>query len=298
MGQEGHNPEKEKKTGNEDRKRKIEEETGAQSKKACIDNEVCIRYLGGENTGIAVLSLNRPAARNALSCKIVEELQTAIADITEVETVRCLVLASQVEGVFCAGADLKERCRMSQASVAEFLKKLNNLVTALEDLPVPVIAVVEGPALGGGLELILGCDMRVGTTSAMFGLPETGIGVIPGAGGTVRLGGLVGWGRARQMVLTGCRVGGSQAEKWGLLNTCVEAGAGYNTALEMARKVATGAPLAVKMAKVALRSTEKIQRDAALRVESSCYQRILSSSDRLEGIRAWADKRKPIFRGK
>merc|ERR1719317_1311859 len=145
MGQEGHNPEKEKKTGNEDRKRKIEEETGAHSKKACIDNEVCIRYLSGENTGIAVISLNRPAARNALSCKIVEELQTAIADITEDETVRCLVIA-------------------------------------LEDLPVPVIAVVEGPALGGGLELILGCDMRVGTTSAMFGLPETGIGVIPGAG--------------------------------------------------------------------------------------------------------------------
>jgi enoyl-CoA hydratase/carnithine racemase len=142
-------------------------------------------------------------------------------------------------------------------------------VTAIEELPFPVIAAVEGAALGGGLEIILGCDMRVGSTSSTFGLPETRLGVIHGGGGTVRLDTLVGWGRARQIILTGGRVGGRQAEQWGCL-ICVNDGAVYAKALEMAREVARGAPLAVRMAKIALRSAERLEKGEALEMERVC----------------------------
>ena len=131
-----------------------------------------------------------------------------------------------------------------------------------------------------------------------FGLPETRLGVIPGGGGTVRLGGLVGWGRARQIILTGDRVGGRQAEQWGLLNICVDDGAAYDKALEMAREVARGAPLAVRMAKVALRCAERLEKGEALVMETVCYEKILPSWDRREGLRAWAESRSPLFRGK
>ena len=284
--------------GNRGKKRKHEDETGAQSKKACLENETAVEYLGGQNRGIAVLSINRPSARNALSCSLVEDLQAALDEVCLDDGVRCLVLASQVHRVFCAGADLKERAVMSNEDVMEFLKRLNHLITTLEEAPIPVIAAVEGAALGGGLEIILGCDMRVGTTSSTYGLPETRLGVIPGAGGTVRLGRLVGWGRARQMILTGYRVGGLQAEHWGLLNSCVADGMAYDRALEMARQVAEGAPLAVRMAKIAMRTAEDLDKEAALRMETSCYENILPSWDRREGVRALGERRHPAFRGK
>ena len=193
------------------RKRKIEDEAGVQPKKACLENETCLEYLCGENYGIALRSINRPSARNALSWRLVEDLQAAVDAVDEENTVRCLILASQVQHVFCAGADLKERIHMSEERVLAYLKRLNKFVVSLEEFPFPVIAAVEGAALGGGLEIILGCDMIVGAVSSSFGLPETRLGVIPGGGGTVRLGRLVGWARARQMILTGGRVGGSQA---------------------------------------------------------------------------------------
>jgi methylglutaconyl-CoA hydratase len=297
MGQEGPRTGQQTDLQNVTRKRKIEDEAGVQSKKACLENEIFLEYLDGENSGIAVLSINRPSTRNALSWKLVEDLQAAVDEVGEEKTVRCLILTSQVQNVFCAGADLKERTQMSEERVLSYLKKLNKLVATLEELSIPVIAAVEGAALGGGLEMILGCDMRVGTTSSTFGLPETRLGVIPGGGGTVRLGRLVGWGRARHIILTGGRVGGRQAEQWGLLNICVDDGAAYNKALEMAREVARGAPLAVRMAKIALRSAETLEKGKALETERVCYEKILPSWDRREGLRAWAERRNPVFRG-
>merc|ERR1711892_873073 len=135
MGQEGNRASCE----NGGRKRKIEDETCAGGKRACLENETCLEYLGGESHGIAVLSINRPSARNALSWKLVEDLQAALDDVCVEEDVRCLVLTSLVQCVFCAGADLKERALMSNENVVEFLKRLNHLVIALEELPVPVI---------------------------------------------------------------------------------------------------------------------------------------------------------------
>ena len=302
MGREGCETEHEQETrhqGDRNRKRKLEDEMDIKSKNACVDDEVVLEYLDGENDGIAVLCLNRKNARNALSCKLVEDVQSALAEVgQEQEGVRCLILRSLVPGVFCAGADLKERTKMSEENVSAYLKRLKDLVAALEELQIPVVAAVEGAALGGGLEVILGCDMRVGTTSSIFGLPETRLGVIPGAGGTVRLGRVVGWGRARQMILTGGRIGGSQAEQWGLLNVCVEDGAAYGKALEMARDVVEGAPLAVRMAKVALRAAERLEQEEGLEVEQACYETLLPSWDRMEGLRAWGQRRKQHFRGK
>eukprot|EP00092_Neocalanus_flemingeri_P013014 GFUD01014025.1.p1 GENE.GFUD01014025.1~~GFUD01014025.1.p1 ORF type:complete len:224 (-),score=59.68 GFUD01014025.1:323-952(-) len=199
MGREGVDTEKEKEPRDQaelskqnencrNKKRKLEDEIDIQSKKACVEDEVVLEYLDGENEGIAVLSLNRPSSRNALSWKLVDDVQTALDEVGREQGACCLIMKSLVTGVFSSGADLKERTNMSEQKVLAYIKKLKDLVASLEELQIPVIAACEGAALGGGLEVILGCDMRVGTTSSMFGLPETRLGVIPGAGGTVRLG--------------------------------------------------------------------------------------------------------------
>eukprot|EP00092_Neocalanus_flemingeri_P000623 GFUD01000665.1.p1 GENE.GFUD01000665.1~~GFUD01000665.1.p1 ORF type:complete len:310 (+),score=91.60 GFUD01000665.1:113-1042(+) len=309
MGREGLDTEKEREPRDQaelskqnencgNKKRKLEDEIDIQAKKACVEDEVVLEYLDGENEGIAVLSLNRPSSRNALSWKLVDDVQTALDEVGREQGACCLIMKSLVTGVFSSGADLKERTNMSEQKVLAYIKKLKDLVASLEELQIPVIAACEGAALGGGLEVILGCDMRVGTTSSMFGLPETRLGVIPGAGGTVRLGKVIGWGRARQMILTACRISGKQAEMWGLLNVCVEDGAAYYKALEMARAVVEGAPLAVRMAKVALKAAERLEQEEALEVEQACYENILPSWDRVEGLRAWGQRRKPKFMGK
>ena len=143
---------------------------------------------------------------------------------------------------------------MSNKTVMTFLTGLKQLIATLETLPIPVIAAVDGPALGGGLELILGCDVRIATTRAWFGLPETRLGVLPGAGGTVRLGHIIGWARARDMVLTGRRIDGEMAEQWGLVNRCVDGVTNtvMDTALSVARDIAKAAPVALNMAKLSV----------------------------------------------
>ena len=143
---------------------------------------------------------------------------------------------------------------MSNKTVMTFLTGLKQLIATLETLPIPVIAAVDGPALGGGLELILGCDVRIATTRAWFGLPETRLGVLPGAGGTVRLGHIIGWARARDMVLTGRRIDGEMAEQWGLVTRCVDGVTNtvMDTALSVARDIAKAAPVALNVAKLSV----------------------------------------------
>ena len=143
---------------------------------------------------------------------------------------------------------------MNNKAVMTFLTGLKQLIAMLETLPIPVIAAVDGPALGGGLELFLGCDIRIASTKASFGLPETRLGVLPGAGGTVRLGHIIGWGRARDMVLTGRRIDADMAMQWGLVTQCVDGvtNSVMDTALGVARDIAKAAPLALNMAKLSI----------------------------------------------
>ena len=170
--------------------REVEEER--EIKRVCRENIVSVEHLTGPDQGILVLSISRPDARNALNTGLVSGLQAAVNKISSSSSARCLILQSSVPGVFSAGADLKERQEMSEAAVLRFLTDLKHLVSSLESLPVPVLAAVDGPALGGGLELLLGCDLILASQRASFGLPETRLGVMPGAGGSVRLTNIIG----------------------------------------------------------------------------------------------------------
>lgn len=171
---------------------------------------------GADLDGIMCLVLNRPDARNALSRQMVDELRSYISKLSTDKNARVVVIHG-IGPVFCAGADLRERKGMSQPEVAKFLDDLNAMVCELEDLPLPTIAAVPGPALGGGTELALGCDLRTGSKETSFALPETKLGIIPGAGGTQRLTHLLGMPKAMELIFTGRRVGSEEAQRLGEL---------------------------------------------------------------------------------
>lgn len=208
---------------------------------------------------------------------------------------RSVVIASSVPGVFCAGADLKERRAMPAADVERFIELLQRTWSAVEDLAVPTIAAVEGAALGGGLELALCADLRVAGAAATFGFPEVGWGIFPGGGGAWRAAAVVGTGHAAELVLLADRIGADRAERMGLVNKTVPQGAALEAALEWATTIATRAPIAVRQAKKGFRRAA--ERDAALLSERERYRCLLESADRQEGLAAFHEKRKPRFTG-
>ena len=265
--------------------------------------EVEVEHLTGENAGTATITLNRDKARNALSRQMVSKLQQIVENLGKDGALKAVVLKSGVGGIFCAGADLKERSGMDEQEVMEFLGALKAVVAGLEELPVPVVAALDGAALGGGLELALGCDLRVAAQGVPLSLPEVLVGVIPGCGGTQRLARLVGVGRAAQIVYTGRPVLAEDAERWGLVNYCVQqnqsGSAAYAHALDVARLMHATAPVALGLAKVAVREGARMSRlEEGLEVEETCYQALLHTSDRREGLEAFLAKRKPTFLGK
>ena len=265
--------------------------------------EVEVEHLTGENAGTATITLNRDKARNALSRQMVSKLQQILENLGKDAALKAVVLKSGVGGIFCAGADLKERSGMDEQEVMEFLGALKAVVAGLEELPVPVVAALDGAALGGGLELALGCDLRVAAQGVPLSLPEVLVGVIPGCGGTQRLARLVGVGRAAQIVYTGRPVLAEDAERWGLVNYCVQqnqsGSAAYAHALDVARLIHATAPVALGLAKVAVREGARMSRlEEGLEVEETCYQALLHTSDRREGLEAFLAKRKPMFLGK
>ena len=265
--------------------------------------EVEVEHLTGENAGTATITLNRGKARNALSRQMVSKLQQILENLGKDGALKAVVLKSGVGGIFCAGADLKERSGMDEQEVMEFLGALKAVVAGLEELPVPVVAALDGAALGGGLELALGCDLRVAAQGVPLSLPEVLVGVIPGCGGTQRLARLVGVGRAAQIVYTGRPVLAEDAERWGLVNYCVQqnqsGSAAYAHALDVARLMHATAPVALGLAKVAVREGARMSRlEEGLEVEETCYQALLHTSDRREGLEAFLAKRKPTLLGK
>jgi methylglutaconyl-CoA hydratase len=213
--------------------------------------------------------------------------------------VRAVVLRSSVPGVFCAGADLKERASMTPEQVSSFVEAIRSTFSAVAALPMPTIAVVEGAALGGGTELALACDFRVAGEGASFGLPETTLAIIPGAGGTQRLPRLIGAARAKELILTGRRIPAAQAERVGLLTSLVKAGEADAAALALARELGSNGPVAVRAAKEAIDSGMEVGLSEALgRVEKASYARVIPTADRLEGLAAFREKRKPVYTGK
>lgn len=253
--------------------------------------------LEGANEGIFTLSLTRPEAKNAIGRQFLRELRECLDNVARESTTRCVVVCSAVPGIFCAGADLKERASMTHEEAGRFVSDLRAALAALEDLPMPTVAAVDGFALGGGAELALACDVRVCGLDAQFAFPETRLGIIPGAGGTQRLPRVVGRSRAKEMIFSGRRVDVHEAYRIGLADHMSEEQGADELALKVARGIAQSAPIALRMAKAAMTAGMDVDLRTGLRIEEACYAQVLPTQDRLEGLRAFAEKRQPVFTG-
>ncbi|KAJ2231792.1 hypothetical protein H4R99_004890 [Coemansia sp. RSA 1722] len=272
-------------------------------------SEVMLTRHSGGDKGILTLSLNRPKAKNALSRSLVGDFRRALEEIRSDKDVRVVVLRSSVPGVFCAGADLKERATMSAIEVEQFLYSMKTAFKELEGLPQPTIAALDGAALGGGFELSLCCDLRVAGPRAVLGLPETSLAIIPGAGGTLRLTKLIGPSQTKALVFTARRFGPYPALSMGIVNDVVEAAEcmdekdtsdhnlGYERALHWARQILPNGPIAVRMAKRAIDHASTADPSSGLDIEQLCYAQVIPTEDRLEGLRAFKEKRKPVYKG-
>jgi len=239
-------------------------------------------------------TINGEARRNALSRAMVAELAQHVARVSADRAVRTVVLTGSGSKAFCAGADLKERQTMSQEEVRAFLTSMRGTFRALERSDCVFVAFVNGAALGGGTELSLCCDLRVIAAQAELGLTEVKLGIIPGAGGTQRLPRLIGKGRAKELILTGRRVGAEEALAMGLVNRVGT----VEDALALAQRICQNAPIAVGAAKHAIDEGAALELDAALTLEGQQYELTLHTADRLEGLEAFAQKREPVFTGR
>ena len=247
---------------------------------------------------VSTITLHRPAARNALSRSFRQELEDSLRWCGDASNgVRAVIVQSTVPKVFCAGADLKERKGMSQEEARAFVDSLRMTFDLLEDLPVPTIAAVEGAALGGGLELALAADIRVGGDAALFGVPETSLAIIPGAGGTYRLPKLVGLSNAKLMAFTGKPLKAADAQAIGVINRVVPAGEALAEATKIAEQIAGNGPVAVKAVKKAMNEGYGETRVEGLAAERRGYDMVIPTQDRLEGLKAFAEKRKPVYKG-
>lgn len=247
---------------------------------------------------IAVVSLNRPEAANAMSSHLLDELNEIIKKIDQDSSVYCTILTGNSEKAFCAGADLKERKGMSDEQVITAVRYIGDTVTAVENMRMPVIAALNGVALGGGLELALACDIRIAAEHAKLGLTETSLAIIPGAGGTQRLTRLIGLGQAKRMIYTAKPVQAEKAFQIGLVEQVADSNNLMDEALEMAKMIAGNGPVSLQQAKTAI--NKGIQADIAtgLAIEHLCYKETIPTSDRLEGLQAFKEKRKPVYTGK
>jgi|PlaIllAssembly_1097288.scaffolds.fasta_scaffold147915_1 enoyl-CoA hydratase/carnithine racemase len=247
--------------------------------------------------GVEVWTIDGEARRNALSRAMIRELLENLVRVRDDRDIRCIVLTGKGDKAFCAGADLKERSTMSVEEVHHFHQSLRDAFRGIETAPQAFVAALNGVALGGGLELALACDLRVAADGVEMGLPEVGLGIIPGGGGTVRLPRAIGVARAKDLILTGRRVAAAEALEMGLVSRVAAAGALREVALQVAGMVARNAPVSIRQAKRAIDGGLHLDLDAALAHENRMYQDCLGTKDRVEALRAFAEKRKPVFTG-
>jgi len=255
-------------------------------------------YLETSRTqGVVSLCLNRPQTKNAISIRLLEELRTCLEEVRLNNMMRVLIVRSSTPGAFCAGADLSERRSMSQSQVDKFLSDLRATLSLLENLPLPTIAAIDGPALGGGLELALACDLRVAAQSVTkIGLPEVRLGIIPGAGGTQRATRLLGISKAKELIFSARALSANDAKEFGVIDHVAPKDA-VERAMELAEEMSAGAPLALRAAKLAISRAADLGIESGLDFERDCYEPLLKSSDRMEALVAFKEKRKPVFKG-
>ena len=247
--------------------------------------------------GVAEVMLNRPEAMNAISSELAHALVRACLGLASAPEVRAVVLTAAGEGAFCAGADLKERNRMTDAEILRQREVFRAAFGGVLRLPQPTVAAVHGYALGGGCEFAMSCDIIVADETAVFGLPEVTVGLVPGGGGTQLALRRLGAGLAADLVLTGRRLTIDEAARTGLVARRVPAGEARAAAMELAAAIAKNSPVAVRAAKRALRNGWGVPLDPALDIEDAAWRTAALSADRREGIAAFAEKRAPRWPG-
>ncbi len=247
-----------------------------------------IHTLGG---AVDTLTVNRPEALNALNSQVLDELSRALDEL-DLSTVRCLIVRGAGDKAFVAGADIAQMKDLSRAEGEAFGRLGNDVMRKLETLPIPTIAAVGGYALGGGCELAMACDFRICSDTAVFGQPETGLGITPGFGGTQRLARLIGPGMAKQLIYTARNIKADEALRIGLVNAVHPLGELYAAAEKLAGQIAANAPIAVRAAKRAIDEGLELPMDRAIAVEAAAFGSCFDTADQREGMGAFLEKRK------
>lgn len=247
---------------------------------------------------VVVWTIDREPRMNSLSRATLFAFGKLAREAVSNPSVRAIVITGRGDKAFCAGADLKERQGMTENDIRVQVELYRSELGLLDRSPKPVIAALNGVAFGGGLELALICDLRVAAAHAKVGLPETTLGIIPGAGGTQRLGRIVGEARAKEMILLGRRLDAAEALAWGLVNRVVPAGTDLLAdTLVFIEPIANGAPIAQAAALQAIDRSFDVGLELGLELEKVSYDKVLVSADRREALAAFAEKRKPVFKG-
>ncbi|UCF90226.1 MAG: enoyl-CoA hydratase/isomerase family protein [Desulfobacterales bacterium] len=250
-----------------------------------------------EANGVATLTLNRPEVMNSLNFPLLHALREQIEAFRFNRRIRVVIITGAGEKAFCAGADLKERATLNPEQVKEFIYTIRNLFSSIEQLNKAVIAAVNGVALGGGTELALASDIRIASRNATMGLTEARLAIIPGAGGTQRLPRLVGRGKAKELIFTGQRVGAEEALNIGLVNKICAPGDLLAECQNMAALICETGPIAIEQAKYAINFGLETDLNTGLAIESNAYWVTIPTEDRLEGLAAFREKRKPLYKG-
>jgi enoyl-CoA hydratase len=251
-----------------------------------------------KSEGIATITLNRPEALNAFSREVVEEILQALEDVRNDENVRVVVLTGAGEKAFSAGADIKSMSGMTVLKARGLSLMGEKLCVALENFEKPVVAALNGYALGGGLEVAMSCDLCIASENARMGQTEINIGLIPGWGGTQRLTRLIGRTKAKELVFTGRMIDAKTAQQLGIINMAVPPDKFKETVRQFALELASKAPIAVRVAKALINKGADIGLDSAVALEREGFGVVASTDDLKEGVSAFTEKRKPIFKGK
>jgi len=265
---------------------------------------------------IAWVKLNRPKVMNALNRQLLHSIVSSLEQLAQDRETRVICIIGSGLKAFCSGADLAERKGMAQGDVLDYISLIQRTMRAVEKMPQPVIACLNGSAFGGGFELALACDLRVMVSTAELRMTEVRLGIIPGAGGTQRLPRLIGKSRAKELILTAAPVTAQRAQEIGLVHKVVELDASYaasddgqaaaegafvgpllESARNWAREIAKAAPLSLKQAKIAIDEGYDRDLEAGLALETRAYLQLINTRDRLEGLNAFAEKRSPVYTG-
>jgi enoyl-CoA hydratase len=250
------------------------------------------------NDNIAVVSLNRPEALNALNGKVFTELRETFEEMEQDEYIRAVILTGVGDKAFAAGADITEMQQCSVLEARKFAMLAYRTQEKIETFTKPVIAAINGFALGGGCELAMVCDIRIASTNAKFGQPEINLGLIPGGGGTQRLARLIGVGRAKELVYSGKMIDAKCACEWGLVNKVVPQDELMREAIGLASKIASKSLPIVMLAKHAITSGLELDLDKGLQLEIGCFANCFGTDDHVEGMLAFTEKRNPLFKDK